>query len=101
MYAPHLLAHLSTTACYNLVAPPITATASGHPRYCLLLPRCGRTARGQKVGLAIALVSPREAGRWQALGRAMDRIPPPAFPLELRLMPQVDTGAGSGMWPTA
>eukprot|EP00798_Chlamydomonas_sp_ICE-L_P025418 gene25418-11077_t len=47
--------------------------------------RCGRTARGESDGLSISIVTPKEAGRFSALCRAMGRdAPPPSFPEEAR-----------------
>ncbi|GFR48029.1 hypothetical protein Agub_g9861, partial [Astrephomene gubernaculifera] len=52
--------------------------------------RCGRTARGVSGdGISIALVTPREAPRFAGLARVLGREPPPAFPVEAALMPQV------------
>ena len=56
--------------------------------------RCGRTARGAGAeGVALALVVPGEAARFGALCRAMGREgPPPDFPIDKTLMPQVSRG---------
>lgn len=54
--------------------------------------RSGRTARAGAEGLSVALVAPNEAPRWAALNRTMGREEaqqPPAFPVDLTLMPQV------------
>ncbi|GLI61466.1 hypothetical protein VaNZ11_003859, partial [Volvox africanus] len=52
--------------------------------------RCGRTARGlDGDGIAIALVGPREAARFIGLTRVLGRDPPPSFPIDQSLMPQV------------
>ncbi|CAL8469133.1 g8674 [Coccomyxa elongata] len=49
--------------------------------------RCGRTARAAEDGLAVALVTPREAPRFTALLRALERGSPPQFPLDPSLLP--------------
>ncbi|BDA45127.1 DEAD-box ATP-dependent RNA helicase 13 [Coccomyxa sp. Obi] len=49
--------------------------------------RCGRTARAAQDGLAVALVTPREAPRFTALLRALERGAPPQFPLDPSLLP--------------
>ena len=51
--------------------------------------RSGRTARGAQDGLTIALVTPKEAARYQGLQKAMDRPVPCDFPLDTTLMPSV------------
>ena len=51
--------------------------------------RSGRTARAAADGLAVALVTPREAPRYAALMRALGREPPPEFPVDAALMPAV------------
>jgi ATP-dependent RNA helicase DDX24/MAK5 len=51
--------------------------------------RCGRTARGEADGLAVALVTPREAPRYAALMHALGRGAPPDFPVDAALMPAV------------
>jgi len=51
--------------------------------------RCGRTARGEADGLAVALVTPREAPRYAALMQALGRDAPPGFPVDAALMPAV------------
>ncbi|GIL99897.1 hypothetical protein Vretimale_4959, partial [Volvox reticuliferus] len=52
--------------------------------------RCGRTARGlDGDGIAIALVGPRETARFTGLVRVLGRDPPPSFPIDQSLMPQV------------
>ena len=43
--------------------------------------RAGRTARAEADGLSIALVSPAEAPRFRALMAALQRPPPPEYPL--------------------
>ena len=58
--------------------------------------RSGRTARAEEDGVSIALVTPREAPRWNALLRALARPHPmPSFPLDRTLMPQAG-GSGCG-----
>jgi ATP-dependent RNA helicase DDX24/MAK5 len=49
--------------------------------------RSGRTGRARAEGVAIAMVTPKEAGRYQALLRALDREEPPEFPVDESLMP--------------
>ncbi|KDD74614.1 DEAD/DEAH box helicase, partial [Helicosporidium sp. ATCC 50920] len=45
--------------------------------------RSGRTARAEKEGLAVAMVMPKEAARYQALLRALNKAEaPPPFPLD-------------------
>ena len=51
--------------------------------------RSGRTARGSKEGVTIALVTPKEAARYQGLQKAMDRPVPSEFPVDNTLMPSV------------
>ena len=51
--------------------------------------RSGRTARGAKEGITIALVTPKEAARYQGLQKAMDRPVPCDFPVDNTLMPSV------------
>ena len=51
--------------------------------------RSGRTARGAQDGITIALVTPKEAGRYQGLQKAMDRPVPSDFPVDKKLMPSV------------
>lgn len=48
--------------------------------------RSGRTARADKDGIAIALVTPKEDARYRALLRALGREEPPLFPLDASLM---------------
>ncbi|DBB02933.1 TPA: hypothetical protein ACH3X1_013532 [Trebouxia sp. C0004] len=51
--------------------------------------RSGRTARGAQDGITIALVTPKEAARYQGLQKAMDRPVPSDFPVDTTLMPAV------------
>ncbi|PSC76969.1 DEAD-box ATP-dependent RNA helicase 13 [Micractinium conductrix] len=51
--------------------------------------RSGRTARAEEEGIAIALVTPKESPRFQALLKAMKREEPPQFPLDTSLLPAV------------
>ncbi len=51
--------------------------------------RSGRTARGAQDGITIALVTPKEAARYQGLQKAMDRPVPSDFPVDNTLMPAV------------
>ena len=51
--------------------------------------RSGRTARGTQEGITIALVTPKEAARYQGLQKAMDRPVPSDFPVDNSLMPAV------------
>lgn len=51
--------------------------------------RSGRTARAARDGLTIALVTPKEAARYQGLQKAMDRPVPCDFPVDTTLMPSV------------
>jgi len=51
--------------------------------------RSGRTARGAQDGITIALVTPKEAARYQGLQKAMDRPVPSDFPVDSTLMPAV------------
>ena len=51
--------------------------------------RSGRTARGTQDGITIALVTPKEAARYQGLQKAMDRPVPSDFPVDSALMPAV------------
>ena len=51
--------------------------------------RSGRTARGSQDGITIALVTPKEAPRYQGLQKAMDRPSPSDFPVDNKLMPSV------------
>ena len=48
--------------------------------------RSGRTARAEAEGVAIALVTPKENGRYRALLKALDRQEPPEFPLDVAVM---------------
>jgi len=48
--------------------------------------RSGRTARADKDGIAIALVTPKEDARYRALLRTLGREEPPSFPLDASLM---------------
>jgi ATP-dependent RNA helicase DDX24/MAK5 len=48
--------------------------------------RSGRTARADKDGIAIALVTPKEDARYRALLRTLGREEPPLFPLDASLM---------------
>ena len=48
--------------------------------------RSGRTARAEAEGIAIALVTPKENGRYNALLHALGRKEPPEFPLDASLM---------------
>eukprot|EP00198_Chlamydomonas_reinhardtii_P000631 XP_001689966.1 predicted protein [Chlamydomonas reinhardtii] len=58
--------------------------------------RCGRTARGISCdGIAIALVTPREAARFSGLCRLLERPGPPAsFPVDASLLPAMSRRAG-------
>jgi len=51
--------------------------------------RSGRTARAEEDGLAVCFVCPKERGRFIALQRALNRDPPPEFPIDGNLMPAV------------
>lgn len=51
--------------------------------------RSGRTARAAQEGITIALVTPKEAARYQGLQKAMDRPVPCDFPVDSTLMPAV------------
>lgn len=51
--------------------------------------RSGRTARAAQEGIAIALVTPQEAGRYQGLQKALARPLPEEFPVDATLMPAV------------
>ena len=51
--------------------------------------RSGRTARAAQEGIAIALVTPQEAGRYQGLQKALSRPLPEEFPVDATLMPAV------------
>ena len=53
--------------------------------------RSGRTGRGSQDGITIALVTPKEAARYQGLQKAMDRPVPSDFPVDSTLMPAVST----------
>ncbi|KAK9818992.1 hypothetical protein WJX81_001386 [Elliptochloris bilobata] len=51
--------------------------------------RSGRTARAAADGLAVSLVTPREAPRYAALMQALGCELPPDFPVDAALMPAV------------
>ena len=51
--------------------------------------RSGRTARAGADGLAVSLIVPKERGRFLALQKALDRDPPPEFPVDAQLMPGI------------
>lgn len=51
--------------------------------------RSGRTARAAADGLAVTLVTPREAPRYAALMQALGQALPPDFPMDAALMPAV------------
>ena len=51
--------------------------------------RAGRTARASADGLCISFVVPNESGRFAALHRALGSDPPPAFPVDARLIKDV------------
>lgn len=57
--------------------------------------RSGRTARAAQEGIAIALVTPQEAGRYQGLQKALNRPLPEEFPVDSSLMPAVSAPAYS------
>lgn len=57
--------------------------------------RSGRTARGTQEGITIALVTPKEAARYQGLQKAMDRPVPSDFPVDNSLMPAVSALSAS------
>ncbi len=50
--------------------------------------RCGRTARAEQDGIAIALVTPTDSNRFASLFRAFDRPMPAVFPVNTRLLPE-------------
>ena len=68
-----LPACLSTCSCVVHYQLPASVDVYVH--------RSGRTARAEAEGLAIALVTPKENARFQALLRAMGREESPVFPL--------------------
>ena len=48
--------------------------------------RSGRTARAEQEGITIALVTPKEAARYQGLQKALDHPVPSDFPVDNKLL---------------
>lgn len=73
--------HVQEVSCVIHYQLPASADVYVH--------RSGRTARAAQEGIAIALVTPQEAGRYQGLQKALSRPLPEEFPVDATLMPAV------------